>query len=196
LTRGRPAKGRNVYDFEVPTLLVPSTVVLDTSFVVRVLHSNEPHHEACLNFMLRLTDEDCTVIYNRVLEVELAEVAFKFAVIEQHGKKAWPAKRADGRVRRRAGRLSGSLHAAWSELLSAVPHLVVELDEVATDVPKIMQQTGLASLDAVHTATAQLVGADGLVTTDAGFGAVPEKDLALYVDNSRLRSVRRRRGGR
>lgn len=193
---GRPALVRNVYSFERLGSAVPSELVLDTSCVVKALVETEAQHFACQSFMLDMVNAETVVYFSRLLEIELAEVAFKLAVIEQHGKKAWPAKRADGRVRRRAARLSTALFRSWTDLLDSVPHLRIELHEVASSVPGLMAAHGLASIDAVHVATAAYVQADGLVTTDAGFGCVPAKDLVLFVDESRVRSCRRRRGGR
>ena len=177
-------------------MAVPQEVTLDTSFVVEALSATESLHQPCLAYMQRLAASETTVYFNRLLELELTEVAFKLAVIERHGRKGWPAKRGDGRVRRRAGRLTADLLDAWTDLLSTVPHLCVELHEVADAVPAAMRNWGLASYDAVHAATAQFVQADGLVTTDAGFGSVPTNQLRIYTDNSRVRSCRRRRGGR
>lgn len=60
----------------------------------------------------------------------------------------------------------------------AVPHLCVELHEVVDLVLAAMRNWGLASYDAAHAATTQFVQADGLVTTDAGFGSVPTTSCA------------------
>lgn len=145
--------------------------------------------------MLQLVDNESTLYFNRLVEIELAETAFKIAVKEQHGARAWPAKRNDGRVRRRAGRLTKQLLTEWRELLTTTASACIELEEVSEEVPGLMTQYGLASMDAAHAATAIYVEADGLVTTDAGFGAVNENELVLYVDATRVRSARRRRGG-
>ncbi|PPF62580.1 hypothetical protein C5C18_14435 [Rathayibacter tritici] len=193
---GRPALSRNVYSYQNPALILPSEVALDTSFVVNVLVTTESLHAASRAFILDLVGNNSTIFYNRLLELELAEIAFKIAVKEQHGPSAWPRVRADGRVRRRAGRLSKDLLNAWSDLLATVPHLRVEIDEVADLVLTNMTAYGLASYDAAHAATATYVGANGLVTNDAGFGHVDATELALYVDASRVRSCRRHRGGR
>jgi predicted nucleic acid-binding protein len=192
---GRPRLTRNVFDFEDTSTSAPSDAVLDTSFIVNALIPSEPLHAASNAFMLALVQASTTIYYNRLVELELAETAFKIAVKEQHGPKAWPSKRTDGRVRRRAGRLTTALLQSWNDLLSTTPHLCVELHEVVDEVPSIMTRYGLASMDAAHAATAAYVGDVAMVTCDAGFGAVPERSLPLYVDASRVRSVRRRRGG-
>jgi predicted nucleic acid-binding protein len=146
--------------------------------------------------MIRMAAHGTTIYFNRLLELELAEVAFRLAVVERHGARGWPSKRTDGRIRLRAGRLTDNLLNAWQRLLSTVPHLCIELQEIAGEVPRAMRNWGLASYDAVHAATARYVSADGIVTTDAGFGSVPAALLRIYTDESRLRGCRRRRGGR
>ncbi|MHB2023335.1 MAG: type II toxin-antitoxin system VapC family toxin [Mycobacteriales bacterium] len=171
---------------------LPDEVVLDTSFVARALITTEAHHGACQAFLLRLVEDEVPIYFNRLLNVELAEVAFKIAVVQQHGSKAWPAKRYDGRVRRLAGRLQRQLLLSWTKVLETVPHAVVELHEVADEVPALMAAYGLGSYDAAHVATAEYVSAP-LVATDAGFGRVPAARLTLYVDNSRVASARRHR---
>jgi predicted nucleic acid-binding protein len=170
-------------------------VTLDTSFVVSLLNDGEPHHEESKGFADKLVDAQALVVYSRLLEVELVEVAFKLAVKERHGNKAWPAKRNDGRVRRRAGRLAQDLLSNWSEFLEAVPYVCVELDEVVQDVHGAMTTWGLGSYDAVHAVSAIYSGNQRIITVDAGFGVVPESELEIYTDASRVRSARRRRGG-
>lgn len=192
--RGRPALTRGVHSFENLST-VPNEVVLDTSFIVNALIGTELHHAEAASFVVRLVDHGSTLYFNRLVEIELAETAFKIAVKEQHGPKAWPAKRRDGRVRRRAGRLTKELLTEWRELLTTSPSACIELHEVSDSVVDLMTRYGLASMDAAHAATAIYVQADGLVTTDAGFGDVSEHHLTLYVDNTRVRSARGRRGG-
>ncbi|WP_413318334.1 type II toxin-antitoxin system VapC family toxin [Agrococcus sp. 1P02AA] len=191
--RGRPALERGVVSFEA-IAEVPDAVVLDTCFVVAVLVPTEDHHGACAEFMERMVEHGTALYYNRVLEVELAETAFKIAIKKQHGSRAWPRKHADGRVRRRASRLAKRLVEEWEELLSVNPSACIELHEVSDNVLLVMTDAALHSMDAVHAATAIYVDAP-LVTIDAGFGYVPEKDLKLLVDASRVRSTRTRRGG-
>lgn len=192
---GRPALPRRVFSFEDPDLIVPGEVVLDTSFVVVALNSAEPKHAECVAFLTQLTDRGSLLVHNRLLEVELAETAFKLAVRERHGTRGWPAKRADGRVRRRAGRIMKELHDSWREIVATRPSLCVELGEVVDAVPDAMHDWGLGSYDAVHAATASYTSA-AIVTLDSGFGAVPADQLTIYIDHSRLAGCRRRRGGR
>lgn len=192
---GRRPLPRGVYNFEDPTLEVPSEVLLDTSFVVAALNVSEPKHRQCVDYLQRLTDEQSLLVYNRLLQVELAEVAFKLAVKERHGNRGWPSKRNDGRVRRRAGRIMKNFSASWMDIVDTRPSLCIEVEEVAGEVPDAMHDWGLGSYDAVHAATA-IYAATSLIALDAGFGAVPERQLTIYTDTSRVSSCRRRRGGR
>ena len=57
-----------------------------------------------------------------------------------------------------------------------------------------MTDYGIASYDAVHTASAVAAGAEAIVTTDTGFALLPSSLLAIYTDRSRLASCRSKRG--
>ena len=50
---------------------------MDTSFVVHALLPRQRFHDQCRDFLTRLAEGDGTVFFNRLLELELAEVAFK-----------------------------------------------------------------------------------------------------------------------
>ncbi|NTW38480.1 MAG: hypothetical protein HGA44_01105 [Cellulomonadaceae bacterium] len=76
-------------------------MTLDTSFVVACLNSAEPAHSESLAFLRAMQGNGTTMVYNRLLEIELVEAAFKLAIKERFGKFV-PAKRRDGRVRSRA----------------------------------------------------------------------------------------------
>jgi predicted nucleic acid-binding protein len=82
--------------------------------------------------------------------------------------------------------------AAWGAVLENFVWTEVEMEDVMPEVSRLMAH-GLASYDAVHAATAIWAGNGRLVTIDAGFASVPEADLELYVDSSRLGSCRSRR---
>ena len=57
----------------------------------------------------------------------------------------------------------------------------------------LMSKHGLASYDAIHVATALESGVAAVVTTDTDFARVPERDLAIYVDASRVARCRQLR---
>lgn len=192
---GRPALTRGIYNFEDATLDVPAEVVLDTSFVIAALNASEPAHQQAVNYLQRLTDEQSVLIYNRLLEVELVEVAFKLAVKERHGRRGWPHKRSDGRVRRRAGRLAQELRDSWIQVVDTRPSLRIELEEVSDDVLHAMRDWGLASYDAIHALTAIYAEAPAIVTLDTGFADVPAAHLDVYVNSTRVPDCRRQRGG-
>ena len=72
-----------------------------------------------------MTSHETVIYFSRLLELELAEAAFKIALVEKYGDKAWKRKRSDGRVRRRAGRLSSKLMQSWGEILDTFPICVL-----------------------------------------------------------------------
>ena len=168
-------------------------VVVDTSFVVHALVPSQRLHAQSQAFLTQLSEGDATVFFNRLLEVELAEVAFKLAVKEQHGSRAWPSMRFDGRVRRRAARLMREAFDAWAEVLDAVNWGRIELDEVGDAFPDLMRDFGLSSNDAVHAATVEYTGAEAIVTIDNDFGAIPADRLTILTSHSLVAQCQDRR---
>jgi predicted nucleic acid-binding protein len=132
---------------------VPAEVVLDTSFIVDALLPSQERHVACRDYLERLVVGDTFVIFNRLLELELAEAAYKIALKERFGKRRFMEMRGDGRALRRASRLAGLLRESWSDVLDTLAWGRVELSESIGLVPDLMKR-GLASYDAVHAATA------------------------------------------
>ena len=195
MTRGRPPRTRAVHALEACRVDSQSVFALDTSFVVRALHPLEENHDECVEFLERLTAAEATVVFNELLYVELVETAYKLAVMERHGRKAWPAKRGDGRVRRRATRLATELVDSWREVLSISSHVEVPLRDVRDRLIPYMSR-GLSSYDAAHACSCALVGAEMLVTTDRGFSALSESDLVIATTVDRVRSYRRNRARR
>lgn len=49
---------------------LPSAVVLDSDFVINVLHENEEFHEECRLFAARLFDAGVAVVYSNLLRVD------------------------------------------------------------------------------------------------------------------------------
>jgi predicted nucleic acid-binding protein len=176
-------------------LLVPEDVVVDTSFVVEALVGTQQQHEVCRGFLERLLAAETTLYFNRLLEIELAEAAFRFALQERLGRRVREADRRDGRLRRRAGRLMEETQDAWDEALAGFSFVCVELHEVADMTPQLMRDHGLRSYDAVHVATALLAGVRDVVTLDVGFANVPPEMLNVHTTRHRLASCRARRGG-
>lgn len=170
---------------------MPAAVVFDTSFLVDALLPGQTHHLACRRYLERVVSADTFVVFNRLLELELAEAAYKVALKERFGNRSM-RMRGDGRALRRAARLAEKMQQSWVEVLDAIPWGRVELDEVVDLVPDLMKR-GLASYDAAHVATAQVAEIEHLVTIDAGFGRTSETDLTVLVDSSRVASCRRHR---
>lgn len=163
--------------------------MVDTSFVVEALLPAQTHHPAARAYLDRLADAGTIVVFNELLEIELAEVAYQIALKERHPKN-WKRYRHDGRARRRANRLLTDVLSAWAQVLTAFDHARFALSDVKTQVPRLMTAHGLASYDAVHAATAAVAGVSAIVTTDAGFASLPAR-VELYVDASRVGPCRR-----
>jgi predicted nucleic acid-binding protein len=189
---GRRPLQRGVFSFEDQEIAIPERVVVDTSFVLEALLVSQPLHAPCQKFLIELASAGSALFFSRLLDVELAEAAFQLALKERHPKD-WRRFRHDGRARPRAAKLMRDVAGAWEDVLDAVPFRRVEVGAVAHRVPGLMGSYGLASYDAVHAATAIETGVRRMITIDAGFGAIPESELALLVDSSRVASCRRRR---
>jgi predicted nucleic acid-binding protein len=190
---GRPPLPRGVLAFDAPGWEPPEAVVLDTNVVAEALLSKEPEHSPCLVVLELLADSGTTVVFSRLLEIELWEAAFNLALRERHPRKNLRHVRYDGRVRPRAARLLGQVHKAWESMLGSLSWSRVELHEVASGVPKLMQQYGLQSYDAVHAATLLDSGITDFVTRDGGFAALPPTIATLHTTQVRLASTRARR---
>lgn len=190
--RGRPPLPRGVYSYESTSLPCPAEALLDTSFVVEALLPRQPGHTAAQEYITRLLSAGTTIYYNRLLEMELAETAFKIALKERFGGRHWARMRHDGRARRRAGRLMENARSAWDDVLGYFPYACIELHEVTSEVAELMRRYGLSSYDAVHAASALYAGAP-IVSRDAGFAALPASQLAIFTDASRVTVCRQRR---
>jgi predicted nucleic acid-binding protein len=182
-----------VHSFEDATIPCPASIVLDTSFVVEALIPTRRLHDAARQYLGRLYSAGTTIYFNRLLELELAEAAFRLALRERFGRKAVAQYRRDGRARRRAAKLMANTILGWELTLLLFESACVEPHEVRAAVPELMRRYGLASYDAVHVATAVFVDTSAMLTTDVGFSAVPASLLTIYTDASRVAECRRRR---
>jgi len=191
--RGRPPLPRGVLAFDAPEWQPPKMVLLDTSVVAEALITNQPEHSICLAALERLASNGCTVLFSRLLEIELWETAFNLALRERHPRKNLRHVRYDSRVRPRAARLLGQAHQAWEKLLGSLSWSRVEIHDVAPDVPKLMQHYGFQSYDAVHAATLLTNDVTDFVTRDGGFAALPPDVATLHTTQARLARTRARR---
>jgi predicted nucleic acid-binding protein len=191
--RGRPPLPRGVFAFDAPEWHPPKTVLLDTNIVAEALLANQHEHDACLAVLERLGTEGSTVVFSRLLEIELWETVFNLALRERHPRKDTRRVRYDNRVRPRAARLLGQAHTAWEKKLDSLKWSRVEIHDIAEDVPKLMQDHGLQSYDAVHAATLLDSGITDFVTRDGGFAVLPPTAATLHTTQARLVGTRARR---
>jgi predicted nucleic acid-binding protein len=192
--RGRPPLPRGVLAFDVPGWEPPSAVVLDTNVVVEALLPKQSEHQACLAVLERLGDSGTAVVFSRHLEIELWESVFNLALRERHPRKDLRRVRYDNRVRPRAARLLAQTRRAWEDdLLVRLDWSLVEIHEIADQVPGLIQRYGLQSYDAVHAATLLDSGITDFLTRDGGFAVLPSTVATLHTTRARLTSTRARR---
>ncbi len=191
--RGRPPLPRGVLAFDAPDWEPPQAVVLDTNVVAEALLPNQPEHSACAAVLRRFATDGTSIMFNRLLEIELWEAVFNLALRERHPRKNLRYVRYDSRIRPRAARLLGQAHQAWEAMLDSFAWSRVEIPEVASDVPKLMQQYGFQSYDAVHAATLLTSDLTDFVTRDGGFAALPPAIATLHTTQARLATTRARR---
>jgi predicted nucleic acid-binding protein len=182
-----------VFAFDAPGWEPPTAAVLDTSVVVGALIAKQPEHDACLAVLERLADNGTPVVFSRHLEIELWEVLFNLALRERHPRKDLRRVRYDNRVRPRAARLLGQAQQAWEKMLGSLDSSLVEIHEIAHQVPGLIQQYGLQSYDAVHAATLLNSGITDFLTRDGGFAALPPGVATLHTTQARLTNTRARR---
>lgn len=189
---GRQPATRGLFAIEEEELLLRDPVALDTSFVVEALIATQPLHDVCRPFLTRIFESGASVVTSELLRVELAEAAFAIALKERWGRQ-WRRHRADGRSRRRAGRLLNETLERYDKALGSLTHISVPLGDITAAATTFMTDYGIASYDAAHAATAIAVGADAIVTLDTGFALLPASLLSVYTDRSRLASCRGKR---
>jgi predicted nucleic acid-binding protein len=191
---GRPRLPRGVIDLGADAWTPPDAVVLDTSAVVEFLLPSQRAHEHWRLFFTACAEHGTSLIFNRLVETELYDALFNIALRERWGKgAAHGPKRYDGRTRARASRLLSVYREEWKDLLETSDTVVIEVGEVADQVPDLMRQCGMRSHDAVHAATAILTETALIATTDSGFATLPEGILRIVTDPHRVGLMRRRR---
>jgi predicted nucleic acid-binding protein len=191
--RGRPPLPRGVFAFDAPGWQPPEMVLLDTSVVAEALIVNQPEHSICLDVLELLASNGSTVLFSRLLEIELWETAFNLALRERHPRKHLRHVRYDSRVRPRAARLLDQAHQAWEKMLGSLSWSRVEIHEVAPEVPRLMQEYGFQSYDAVHAATLLDSKCTDFITRDGGFAVLPPTAATLHTTQARLVGTRGRR---
>lgn len=191
--RGRPPLPRGVFAFDAADWQPPERVLLDTSVVAEALIARQPEHAICLDVLERLASNGSTVLFSRLLEIELWETAFNLALRERHPRRNLRHVRYDSRVRPRAARLLDQAHRAWEKLLGSLSWSRVEIHNVAPAVPGLMQEYGFQSYDAVHAATLLDNEVTDFITRDSGFAVLPPNVATLHTTQARLTNTRGRR---
>src|SRR5690242_6321243 len=126
---GRPPAPRGVHSFE-GMVVPPPQLVLDTSFVAEALIATQPRHSECHAFLEYVTQTGSRVHFNRLLELELWEAAYRVALKELHPRKRVRNSRHERRALRRAKAVRDDVETAWREVLVLIDSVTVELGEV------------------------------------------------------------------
>ena len=187
--RGRKPQSHNVFAFDDSSCPTLGSVLLDTSFVFEALSTNQPRHEASSAFLSQLAADNVKIAFSSILELELAESAYKVAIKERFPNKRRVAMRRDGRALRRATRLCDDLLGNWSQILDFFEWRCVELDSVKPDYLAYMK-LGIQSYDAAHLATASGLKLDAVITLDTGFGLAPKVTSCVLTHSSLVRGTR------
>ena len=174
---------------DAPTWEPPSAVVLDTNVVAEAFLTDEPEHLACDELFRRLASHRTTVVFNRLLELEMWEVVFNQALRNvPHRERRH--RRFERESRRDAVTAMNRAERYWTELLGTLDWRCVEVEDVADAVPDLMRNYGLQSYDAVHAATLLASGVTDLVSRDAGFAVLlPEDAPSVSASSCAPRSV-------
>ncbi len=182
-----------VVAFDAPRWDPPTAVVIDTNVVAEAFLTDELEHRECDALFRRFADERTTVVFSRLLEMELWEVVFNHALRREVPRRDRRHRRFAVEGRRAASAALDRAERDWSELLVTLDWHCVELHEVADAVPDLMRAYGLQSYDAVHAATLLASGVTDMITRDAGFAVLLPEDATLHTTRRRLSRTRARR---
>lgn len=187
---GRPAKQRGVLPLDTDSLTSPARILIDTTIVVDAFLESQDRHLQARALLSRLADHESTVVFSRLLELELAQAVSNIAAAESG--RSRNAAQADGRIRRRALTLTERTFARWTAYLESVAWVRGELPSIIDSVPSVMRTTGLRSNDAAMTATAIAFRCDAIASTDRHFGRVHQQDIPMiFTPRDRVADVRR-----
>jgi predicted nucleic acid-binding protein len=123
------------------------------------------------------------MFYCELVYVELLQCAYKIPL------GSGGPKEQDMRVRRRALPTLDGLHNGWHQLLDALPHVRLCVEELSETAMYTVEDQGLESMDAFHAAAG--LWADGpIFTFDTAFARMPE-GLPIYTDPTLVSMCRR-----
>ena len=193
MARATRSLNRSVVAFDSPDWSPPEFAVIDTNVLAEALLQDEPEHLECVHLVARLWQAQTTVVFSRLLEVELWESIFNVGLRARHRRKYLRHVRYDAGARRDAVHLLRESKQRWEHLLGILNWTCIELDVATPAVPDLMSNYGFQSYDAVHVATLLSSGANDLITRDNGFAALLPEDARIHTTQARLASTRERR---
>lgn len=182
---------RGVLDLQVEP---PALVVLDTSAIAVALLEDQPSHREYSAFLLRAVERRTTFAYCELVDLELAQACSKRARAQHAGDRSLFVP--EGR------RLIAEVFGRWRAIISQTQSVRMPLG--LSDDPRVLgspvrdaafgliERYGLDSYDAIHAATAIILGAP-LVCADRGFAHAPAELLTIITDSTGAEECRRLR---
>jgi len=164
---------------------MPTSIVLDQSFVVGALESSAPGHDAAAGFLERMVHSGTTMFFNDLLELQLQDAAFDLAQREVHA--------AGMRSKDQVSILARALLGRWQKLIESSEAVYVELPPLLEDSMYYQERFGLPAADSLHAAMVMASDADGIATIDQAFGAVDPSLLPVFTPAQFVRGTRARR---
>ena len=179
--------------FDVPEWQPPKVVLLDTNVVAEALLADQPEHSACLAVSIDSPQgarPSCSVVCWRSSCGRSHSISRCVSATPARTSATCATTTASGRAP--LGCLARSAK-AWEKMLDSLVWSRVEIHEVAPEVPRLMQDYGFQSYDAVHAATLIASEATDFVTRDGGFAVLPPAVATLHTTQARLAGTRARR---
>jgi predicted nucleic acid-binding protein len=170
---------RGVVDVGELARLDLDRVLVDTNVAIDAVVRSQTRHAPARACLEHLTQAGTTIVFNRLLELEMPQ-AIRY-IAERDATRTRGAAARDGRLRRRARTMHTTATGDWAGYLDTVEWIRTEVEEVVPMIEPVMYSTGLSSYDSVMASTAIMHRCTAIVTFDASFGGVHEVDMPLLV---------------
>jgi predicted nucleic acid-binding protein len=88
MARSTRSLSRSVVAFDAPGWLPPERAVIDTNVIAEAMVETEDEHVQCARLVDDLIEHRTTVVFSRLLEIELWESVFNLGLKMQHPRAA------------------------------------------------------------------------------------------------------------
>src|SRR5438128_2163057 len=125
---GRPPLPRGIIDIQQIDWGFPESIVLDTSSIVEFLIPGSRSHSEWKSFFSKTEQAQTVLIVNRLVLIELKDVAFNHGLQQRLGKRgAHGPGRHDGRSRRAASRSLDDVWSRWEWFVENAELTILEI---------------------------------------------------------------------